>query len=194
MTDEYQIDNVTWAEKDGDGNIVVDSDVVNTEKETVAGDTTELIDTYTQPDNTTSTVTVSFSGLSPEIGYEIRLLYANPRSSGTLNWTVNNDDSAGNGNYTYYDETGTNQTGVDKVELVDYGSFSGIYGSLYKPKIPNGPTNSAIQNELVSGVGPEINGFADWGSWSGNNVIDSMQFEFTGGLSDGNKIELRSYQ
>jgi len=29
MTDEYQIDNVTWAEKDGNGNIVVDPDVVS---------------------------------------------------------------------------------------------------------------------------------------------------------------------
>jgi len=35
MTDEYQIDNVTWAEKDSNGNIVVDPDVVNTDGVTI---------------------------------------------------------------------------------------------------------------------------------------------------------------
>jgi hypothetical protein len=32
MTDEYKIDNVTWAEKDGNGDIVVKPDLVNTEQ------------------------------------------------------------------------------------------------------------------------------------------------------------------
>jgi len=32
MTEEYEIDNVTWAEKDGNGNIVVDADVVNADE------------------------------------------------------------------------------------------------------------------------------------------------------------------
>jgi hypothetical protein len=159
------------------------------------GDTFGLRERITNP-----TQTEVFTGLNSKKEY--RLFYAFNVSSGTgvpYDLFVRaNGDSAGNGNYAYFDSTGTRQTGENEMLLVD-GNDQGTQAGALTFGITRFASEGFIgfNHSYMGGQISRINDFAREGSReSGNVTLQSIELSCTESIGSRSIIELweREYQ
>lgn len=162
---------------------------VTTEKLTLDDQTAEILETQTQGSDTSSSKTFNFTGLSSSntLIHVVEIERLLPRSNGLLQITFNGDDAAANGNYDYWDETGTKQTNQDQIEVLDYDGFAESSGSIV---IRSSGTRIGLDNQLVPARASIINGFCLKGGY-GNGGLSSVQVISTGGSTDGDQVRIR---
>jgi len=166
----------------------LDANSVNTDQQIVGGSVrAEKLDEFVQSEDTTSTVDVEFTGLSNGI-YLVEFAGVVIRDSGVVDLTVNGVDGGGNGSYTYFDETGTKQTGVDAIELLNNTSFVRPLGTIIVRQRNN---RLGVKPMLGAGEMVNLNGFAQAGGADSNvGSLTSIKLSFTGGLTDNDVIRL----
>ena len=165
----------------------VETESVSTEVAEINGVPVELV--ATEPVDDTESVTFS----QPDERGERWFIYFDVVISGgptPVEMTFNGDDATGNGNYGYWDETGTKYNGIDAIEIIDAESAARVVGPVAVAEA-SGLNRTGIDNRIL-GVRPEaINGFAQKGGWNLNEQLSSITITASGsGNFGGEAIEL----
>lgn len=167
------------------------SNSVNTDDATVDTRTINKVDSYTQSSTTDSTVRVDFSGLSDNNYYVnfVSPVYTQNGTPKEIVVYINGDDAGGNGNYAYWDETGTKQAGEDNILLMSAsGGFYRVAGGLILSLAD--VSSAGIQNNLTPQRIGNTESITQYGGWEGSNTPTSVQIDFENGLAGGQTVEI----
>jgi hypothetical protein len=94
-----------------------------------------------------------------------------------------NGDGGGNGNYHWWDETGTKASGVDQIELVSFSSgFRRTGGTVSIDNPQNDPIG--VNNDFVPAQANGIDGFAQKGGRAVNEDLSSIELRASGANID----------
>jgi len=183
-------DRVDIFAEDIDVDDTVTTATLNTDDLVIAGNRVEKVATYTQSGTTSSNVTVNF-GVPPVVPDEFHFIRFNDvqmQVAGRIAIQFDGDTAPGNENYEYFDESGTKQNNEDEITLYTttqaFTNFQGkveFFASSSRPSVS--PVAPLAQ---ING----ITGFAHFGGYTNSISDPTIQITFTGGLANGNTIEL----
>lgn len=130
---------------------------------------------------------VSFTGLSSDTEYRLFYTLFHGATSAEDLILRFNGDGATTGNYSYWDETGTKQTGENHIQLVDFGNQTSVSGAVVFSEQRFGndghPTGANHQFEGARDIS-RINGFATVGQREVTEALSSVQLRAAGGATN----------
>ena len=180
-------------ENDISGVGAFDSESVNTESLVIDGVLYEKTDEHQQSGATSSTTDVNFDGLEDNSRYVVRFggvgsSVVNLQSAGTIEIFFNDDDSGES--YTYFDESGTKLDSENTIELLDVGSVSRVTGDVIVQPTNESSSRTRVENKSGAGRAERLDGFATKGGRNQGEPLTKISIRLTGGIDDGNIIEL----
>jgi len=146
------------------------------------------VDQYVQDSNTDSTIDISFD-VDAGKNYNIYTIIQ-PRNAGQFTVQFNNDTAVDNGNYAYWDESGTKTTNEDSIQIIEYSSFPRITGHISLGGIEDKSGRAGLSNNLNMGRPGQISTYCQKGGWEKSEELESIQITVEGGLTTGDRIEV----
>jgi hypothetical protein len=174
---------LTNADIDANGNDITDVNSLSTDEAIIANESVDRHQTHIETiDPSSATSAVTFSSVPSFDSYLLVFDNMILDAAGDL-FIRFNGDGGGNGNYHWWDETGTKASGVDQIELVSFSSgFRRTGGTVSIDNPQNDPIG--VNNDFVPAQANGIDGFAQKGGRAVNEDLSSIELRASGANID----------